>query len=175
MAAERQFYGMHGIGKWDAGTGRYVPIGGGSRSRLELAIKGLRPYRGFRGVDSLDTVKIDSISLLYAKLEEGLEKIERGNAYLFAPEASPENERQASMAAKPEVEPEAPVAVEPEVQEEAPVAVEPEVQEEARAEVEVQVEQEVAAQEDPLTSMQPQGGEEVAGPSTWGIPEDFEL
>lgn len=82
MASERQFYGAHGIGKWNAKTKRYIPIGGGSRSRLPLEIKGLRPYRGFAGVDTAQDPVIDSIDKLYAKMEEGLEKINQSEAYL---------------------------------------------------------------------------------------------
>lgn len=212
MADDLEYYGAHGIGNWDKKTKRYVPIGGGSRSRLELEIKGLRPYRGFSGVDSLDKVKIDSINSLYAKLDQRLHKFAQSNAYLSAPKTALEIEqitsmavaesqmeqkaraaeelqveREASAAVKIEVEQEASAAEEPQVEpevaaqeelqaeQEASAVEELQVEQEASAALELQVEQEAAAREEPITGIPLQVEEKAPGPSTSGIPDDFEL
>jgi hypothetical protein len=56
-----------GAGKWDSGTTRYVPVGGGSRSRLPLADDSRqRRYAGFVGMDERLTPDIFRIAQLYA-------------------------------------------------------------------------------------------------------------
>lgn len=176
MADGEQTYSARRIGGWDTETKRYVPMGGGSRSRLELTIKGLRPYRGFSGVDSLDKVKIDSIATLYAKLDQGLQRIAQSNAYLSALEVSREVSLEAERIA-------AVAAAELELEQKAQAAAKLKLEREAQAAAareKSQVEQEAklqleAEREEPINSMQPQVADEAAGASMWGIPENFEL
>jgi hypothetical protein len=59
-----------GSGKTDKATGRYVPVGGGSRTRIPLADdKRISRYAGNLGVDASLSGKIDSMAALYAQLE----------------------------------------------------------------------------------------------------------
>ena len=64
MAEDEEIYSAYGAGKWDINTNRYVPIGGGSRSRLAMDTRGIRPYRGFSGVDTTGDKPPDSMGTL---------------------------------------------------------------------------------------------------------------
>jgi len=60
---------IFGAGKWDVTTTRYVPITGGSRSRLPVADDpDYRRYHGFVGMDEHLTPEIFKIAQLYAHL-----------------------------------------------------------------------------------------------------------
>ena len=65
MAKDEPIFGAHGIGKWDATSTRYIPIGGGSRSRLALSIKNIPPYEGFAGLDRRAANEIDNMASLF--------------------------------------------------------------------------------------------------------------
>ena len=71
MAKDQPIFGAHGVGKWDVSTNRYIPFSGGSRSRLPMGTKGIRPYRGFSGVDQRAEEEIDNIGTLYTRLKGG--------------------------------------------------------------------------------------------------------
>lgn len=71
MAKDQPVFGAHGVGKWDVSTNRYIPFSGGSRSRLPMGTKGIRPYRGFSGVDQRVEKEIDNIGTLYTRLKGG--------------------------------------------------------------------------------------------------------
>ena len=55
-------------GKTDEATARYVPIGGGSRSRLKTHDKTIPRYQGFVGVDGSQEKGIATMETLYGKL-----------------------------------------------------------------------------------------------------------
>ncbi len=58
-----------GAGKWDITTTRYVPMTGGSRSRLPIADDPeYRRYPGFVGIDERLTADIFKIAQLYVYL-----------------------------------------------------------------------------------------------------------
>jgi len=58
-----------GSGKWDLGTTRYVPVQGGSRSRLPVMDDPDYPrYAGFVGVDERMSETVYTIPALYAYL-----------------------------------------------------------------------------------------------------------
>ena len=60
---------VSGSGGWDKGTGRYVPIGGGSRSRLPVRTEPDYPrYPGFVGIDERLTENLYTVSALYAHM-----------------------------------------------------------------------------------------------------------
>ena len=55
-----------GVGKWDLITTRYIPLGGGSRSRLPVYDDpDQRRYIGFVGFDEFLTASIHMIPTLY--------------------------------------------------------------------------------------------------------------
>jgi len=55
-----------GAGRWNAATGRYVPMFGGSRSRLPIAdSSAIRRYHGYVGVDERLSEDLDSVTALY--------------------------------------------------------------------------------------------------------------
>ena len=61
---------VKGVGKWDSGTMRYVPVGGGSRSRLPLIDDPeYRRYWGFVGVDEKLSETLYTIPALYGFLK----------------------------------------------------------------------------------------------------------
>lgn len=82
MAKDEPTFGAHGVGKWDVGTNRYIPLSGGSRSRLPMDTKGIRPYRGFSGVDERVENEIDDIGTLYSKLKGGSRITSQDAAFL---------------------------------------------------------------------------------------------
>lgn len=82
MADDNKFYGAYGAGKWDIGTSRYIPVGGGSRSRLEVNSEGIRPYRGFAGIDRQGEKRFDAIGELYSKLGGGARISAQDKAFL---------------------------------------------------------------------------------------------
>ena len=55
---------MRGSGRWDKQTGRYIPVAGGSRSRLPvLDGDGSIPrYLGFVGIDDKDTESVHTMA-----------------------------------------------------------------------------------------------------------------
>jgi hypothetical protein len=61
---------VKGSGKTDSGTGRYIPIGGGSRSRIPVSDdKRISRYAGNLGIDAGLSGKIDTLAALYAQLD----------------------------------------------------------------------------------------------------------
>lgn len=84
MADDEEVYSAHGAGKWDINTNRYVPIGGGSRSRLAMGTKGIRPYGGFSGIDEKDANKPESMGGLYARLQGGSRISAQDSAFISA-------------------------------------------------------------------------------------------
>jgi hypothetical protein len=69
MVIHEKVHDISGAGKWDLNTTRYVPVYGGSRSRLPIADDPDYPrYRGFVGMDESLTPSIFRISQLYAHL-----------------------------------------------------------------------------------------------------------
>jgi hypothetical protein len=74
-----------GAGRWDKTTGRYIPMGGGSRSRLPIYGDDptIRRYYGFVGMDEKLTESISTIAGLYAHIG-GAPKIESGTAGTLA-------------------------------------------------------------------------------------------
>ncbi len=60
---------VRGAGSWDRTTLRYMPLTGGSRSRLPLLNDpDIRRYHGFVGVDEHLTAEMDSLRSLYSFL-----------------------------------------------------------------------------------------------------------
>ncbi|HKI99848.1 MAG TPA: hypothetical protein VKB51_15340 [bacterium] len=69
MVIHEKVYDITGAGKWDINTTRYVPLYGGSRSRLPVADDPeYRRYVGFVGMDEHLTPDIYRLSQLYAHL-----------------------------------------------------------------------------------------------------------
>lgn len=58
-----------GVGKRDTGTGRYIPVGGGSRTRLPVYDDPRIPrYHGFVGLNANQSKDIYTMPALYAEL-----------------------------------------------------------------------------------------------------------
>jgi hypothetical protein len=74
-----------GAGRWHKGTTRYIPIGGGSRSRLPVAgpDDGYPRYYGFVGMDEKLTESISTVTALYQHIG-GAPLIAAGNAGTLA-------------------------------------------------------------------------------------------
>lgn len=68
-----------GAGAWDINTTRYVPVSGGSRSRLPVRDNGGRRYHGFVGIDEVLTEKIGTMAALYGRLGGGLPAYPEGS------------------------------------------------------------------------------------------------
>ena len=61
-----------GAGRWDSGTGRYIPMTGGSRSRLPLTQDADIPrYFGYVGINESLTPNISTMAQLYGHLGGG--------------------------------------------------------------------------------------------------------
>ncbi len=58
----------HGAGKTDVDTGRYIPMMGGSQSRLPVGDNEYPRYPGFVGIDYSLTPKINSMGALYSHI-----------------------------------------------------------------------------------------------------------
>lgn len=59
------------VGKRDAATGRYIPIGGGSRTRLPVYDDPRIPrYLGFVGINASQSEEIYTLPALYAELDD---------------------------------------------------------------------------------------------------------
>lgn len=72
-----------GVGKWDLTTTRYVPLGGGSRSRLPVYDDPeQRRYTGFVGFDEFFSADIHMIPTLY-QLLGGKPVLQEGDAGKF--------------------------------------------------------------------------------------------
>ena len=70
MVIHERAHDQKGAGKWDTGTSRYIPIGGGSRSRLPIVDDpDYRRYFGFVGVDEALTESIYTMATLYGLLQ----------------------------------------------------------------------------------------------------------
>jgi hypothetical protein len=76
---------VSGAGRWDKGTGRYIPMNGGSRSRLPMydSDPKIPRYFGFVGVDERLSESISSVHALYKHMG-GAPKIEAGAAGTLA-------------------------------------------------------------------------------------------
>jgi hypothetical protein len=58
-----------GVGKWDFATGRYIPLSGGSRSRLPIWDDKEYPrYNGYVGVDEHLSESLFTMAALYTYL-----------------------------------------------------------------------------------------------------------
>lgn len=69
MVIHERIHDQRGAGKWDLGSTRYIPIGGGSRSRLPMQDDPEYPrYYGFVGVDDRLSESLYTISGLYGYL-----------------------------------------------------------------------------------------------------------
>ena len=69
MVIHEKVRDVTGQGRWDLNTTRYVPVGGGSRSRLPIADDpDYRRYPGFVGIDEHLTPDIFQVAQLYALL-----------------------------------------------------------------------------------------------------------
>ena len=69
MVIHERTHDQKGLGKWDLGTTRYVPVQGGSRSRLPLIDDpDYHRYAGFVGIDERLTETIYTIPSLYGFL-----------------------------------------------------------------------------------------------------------
>lgn len=76
---------IRGIGVWDAGTTRYVPISGGSRSRLAATYRGyedIRRYYGGVGMSEGLTESIGTMGKLYKHLGGGILVTPQTAAYI---------------------------------------------------------------------------------------------
>jgi hypothetical protein len=72
-----------GRGKWDGKTGRYIPMGGGSRSRVPISDDPEIPrYPGMMGIDPDQGEGIQTISALYSHLG-GVPVVKPGKASKF--------------------------------------------------------------------------------------------
>ncbi len=71
-------------GKRDAQTGRYIPVGGGSRTRLPVADDPRVPrYHGFVGVNASQSEDIFTLPALYAELG-GMREVKAGEVSKLA-------------------------------------------------------------------------------------------
>ena len=61
-----------GQGQWDANTLRYIPMFGGSRSRLPIGNGDIPRYHGFVGIDESLTPTIHTMATLYHHLGGGV-------------------------------------------------------------------------------------------------------
>ena len=62
-----------GFGGWEALTGRYIPMCGGSYSRLSIIDDAnIRRYWGFVGIDESLTAEISDIPSLYKHMSGGV-------------------------------------------------------------------------------------------------------
>ena len=82
MADDEDTTGSGGGGKWDVNTNRYIPMGGGSRSKLPLKIKGIRPYQGFTGIDRPEERKLDTVEDLILEMGGGSRISAQDESYL---------------------------------------------------------------------------------------------
>lgn len=68
-------FDTRGVGRWDVGSTRYVPVSGGSRSRLPVIYAGyedIRKYFGGVGMDERLTDSLVTIGALYSYLGGGI-------------------------------------------------------------------------------------------------------
>lgn len=70
---------IKGAGRWDVGTTRYVPFGGGSKSRLPVGYDDIPRYYGFVGMDEKLTGSLNTMAALYHHL---------GGAILLTPDTA---------------------------------------------------------------------------------------
>ena len=69
MVIHERVHDQKGAGKWDIGTTRYIPMQGGSRSRLPVQDDpDYRRYFGFVGVDDHLSEAVYQIAVLYSHL-----------------------------------------------------------------------------------------------------------
>ena len=71
MVIHDKIHDLSGAGKWDINTTRYIPIYGGSRTKLPVKDDnewGYPRYHGFVGIDEHLTEHIHLIAQLYAYL-----------------------------------------------------------------------------------------------------------
>jgi hypothetical protein len=74
---------VRGVGKWDFTTGRYIPVSGGSRSRLPLYDdKNYPRYTGYVGVDEHLSAEMYTMPALYTFLG-GAAVIAEGHGSVF--------------------------------------------------------------------------------------------
>lgn len=83
MVIHERVHDLRGAGKWDLNTTRYLPIYGGSRSRLPVADDtDYRRYPAFVGMDESMTPSIYQLGSLYRHLG-GKPFVPEGNAGQF--------------------------------------------------------------------------------------------
>ena len=69
MVIHERVHDQKGAGKWDIGTTRYIPVQGGSRSRLPVQDDpDYRRYFGFVGLDDHLSDAVYQIAALYSHL-----------------------------------------------------------------------------------------------------------
>lgn len=71
-------------GIWDADTARYIPMGGGSISRLPPEENKIRPYSGFLGVNPSVARKNPTVGDLFRKLGGGAKMSRQDEAFVAA-------------------------------------------------------------------------------------------
>ncbi len=79
MVIHEQPQDVRGSGSWELNTTRYVPMSGGSRSRLPIGTNGIRRYHGFVGIDEALTESIGTMAALYNRLGGGLPDYPEGS------------------------------------------------------------------------------------------------
>ncbi len=79
MVIHEQTKDLRGAGRWEQKTTRYVPISGGSRSRLSIGSNGIRRYHGFVGIDEALTESIGTMAALFDRLGGGLPAYPEGS------------------------------------------------------------------------------------------------
>jgi hypothetical protein len=75
MQFHKAQFELRGLGQWDAGTTRYVPMSGGSRSRIPLIFPGyedIRRYYGGVGMNEGLTESIHNIGDWYRHIGGGI-------------------------------------------------------------------------------------------------------
>lgn len=69
MVIHERVHDQRGMGKWDLGTTRYIPMQGGSRSRLPVYDdKNYQRYPGYVGLDERLSETLYTLPTLYAFL-----------------------------------------------------------------------------------------------------------
>ena len=83
MVIHERVADVRGVGKWDLGTTRYIPVSGGSRSRLPVYDDPVyKRYFGFVGIDESLTAEIHTMATLYAHLG-GTPVVHEGHGSVF--------------------------------------------------------------------------------------------
>jgi len=72
-----------GSGRWDINTGRYIPVSGGSRSKLPIGDDpDIRRYYGFIGINESMTAEFSTLAVYFNRVGGGV-YIPEGDAGKF--------------------------------------------------------------------------------------------